>query len=58
MKAVNTDVNIPIASVTENPLTGPEPIKNKILAAIKVVIFASKIVDKALLYPLSMELIT
>jgi hypothetical protein len=49
VKAVNTDVNIPIASVTENPLTGPEPIKNKILAAIKVVIFASKIVDKALL---------
>ena len=27
--------------VTEKPFTGPEPIKNKITAAIKVVIFAS-----------------
>ena len=41
---VNSVVSIPIPSVIENPLIGPEPIKNKIVAAIKVVIFASKIV--------------
>ena len=37
-------VKIPIPRVNENPLIGPEPIKNKIIAANKVVIFASKIV--------------
>lgn len=47
VNAVNTEVKIPIANVTEKPFTGPDPIKNNILAAIKVVIFASKIVDKA-----------
>jgi len=36
-------VKIPTVNVTEKPLTGPEPIKNKIIAAINVVIFASKI---------------
>ena len=49
VNAVNTDVKIPIARVIENPLTGPEAMKNNIIAAIKVVIFASNIVDKALL---------
>ena len=47
MNAVKTDVKIPIARVIENPLTGPEAIKNNIIAAIKVVIFASNIVDNA-----------
>jgi len=39
----NNVVKIPTASVTEKPLIGPEPIKNKMVAAIRVVIFASKI---------------
>ena len=37
---------IPIPKVTAKPLTGPEP-KNKIIAAIKVVTFASKTVNLA-----------
>ena len=41
VKAVKTDVKIPIANVIEKPLTGPEAIKNNIIAAINVVIFAS-----------------
>ena len=49
VKAVKTDVKIPIANVIEKPLTGPEAIKNNIIAAINVVIFASNIVDYALL---------
>ena len=53
VKAVKTDVKIPIANVIEKPLTGPEAIKNNIIAAINVVIFASNIVYKALLYPFS-----
>ena len=36
-------VKIPIAKVKENPLIGPDPIKNKIIAANRVVIFASSI---------------
>ena len=32
---------MPTPKVTENPLTGPDPIRNKIIAAISVVIFAS-----------------
>ena len=40
---VNSVVNIPIPSVNEKPLIGPDPIKNKIIAANKVVIFASSI---------------
>ena len=49
VNAVKTDVKIPKANVIENPLTGPEAIKNNIIAAINVVIFASNIVYKALL---------
>ena len=40
----NSVVSIPTPSVIENPLIGPEPMKNRITAAIKVVILASKIV--------------
>ena len=40
----NNVVKIPIVSVMENPLIGPDPIKNKIIAAISVVIFASSMV--------------
>ena len=40
----NRVVNIPIPKVTEKPLMGPDPIKNRMKAAIKVVILASKIV--------------
>ena len=43
VKAVKTDVKIPIANVIEKPLTGPEAIKNNIIAAINVVIFLSLI---------------
>ena len=44
---------MPIPRVTENPLTGPDPIINKITAAINVVMFASRIVVFDLEYPLS-----
>ena len=37
----NKVVKIPTPKVSENPLIGPEPIKNNIKAAINVVIFAS-----------------
>ena len=47
--AVNIDVIMPIDRVTANPLTGPEPSINNIIAAIKVVTFASIIVVSALL---------
>jgi hypothetical protein len=40
----NKVVIIPTPNVTENPFTGPDPITNKIIAAIKVVMFASRIV--------------
>ena len=46
-------VNIPIPNVREKPLIGPEPIKNKITAAISVVIFASRIAVLDFVYPLS-----
>ena len=39
----NSVVRIPTPNVIENPLIGPDPIKNKIIAANKVVIFASRI---------------
>ena len=42
-------VIIPIPNVTANPLMGPEPKANKIQAAIKVVMFASKTVILAFL---------
>ena len=46
-------VKIPIAKVKEKPFIGPEPIKNKIIAANKVVIFASRIAVLDFVYPLS-----
>ena len=46
-------MKIPTPNVTENPLIGPDPIKNKIIAAINVVIFASNIAVLDLVYPLS-----
>ena len=53
--AVNIDDITPIDSVTANPLIGPVPKINNIIDAIKVVIFASAIVEKAFLYPSSIE---
>ena len=47
--AVNIEQMIPILKVIANPLIGPEPIFASTKAAINVVIFASKIVTKALL---------
>ena len=49
--AVNIEVIIPIERVIAKPLTGPVPITYKISAAIRVVIFASRIVMKALEKP-------
>ena len=49
--AVKSVVIIPIPRVIAKPLTGPEPNANKITAAIRVVIFASKTVILALVYP-------
>ena len=46
-------VIIPIPNVIANPLTGPDPKANKIIAAIRVVIFASRTVIFALEYPVS-----
>ncbi len=40
----NKVVSIPTPKVIENPFIGPDPIKNNINAAIKVVILASNIV--------------
>ena len=37
----NKVVNIPTPSVTEKPFTGPDPIKKRITAANRVVMFAS-----------------
>ena len=50
---MNIEVKIPIDNVTAKPLTGPEPRPNNIIAAISVVMFASTIVLKASLYPVS-----
>ena len=49
----NNVVKIPTPSVTEKPFMGPDPIKNKITAAIKVVIFASITAVLDFSYPLS-----
>ena len=46
-------MKIPIPKVKEKPLIGPDPIKNRIIAANKVVIFASSIAVFDLVYPLS-----
>ena len=56
--AENIEVIIPIDKVTENPFIGPEPKTNKSNAAIKVVILASRIVDKAFSKPFLMDSIT
>ena len=45
--AVNTDVTMPMESVTANPLTGPEPNWNSRMAAIRVVMLASRMVLSA-----------
>ena len=47
--AVNIEDITPIDNVTANPLIGPVQKINNIIDAIKVVIFASKIVEKAFL---------
>ena len=50
-------VKIPTPKVTEKPFTGPDPIKNKMNAAIRVVMFASKIVVLDFVYPASKAII-
>ena len=47
----------PNPNVIENPLMGPEPMKKRIIAAIKVVTLASNIALKAWEKPVSIELI-
>ena len=51
--AENRVVTNPMESVTANPLIGPEPNINNMTEAIKVVIFASKIVTIDFLKPKS-----
>ena len=42
-RIVKREINIPTPNVSENPFIGPDPIKNKIIAANNVVMFASNI---------------
>ena len=49
--AENSVVTNPIDSVTAKPFTGPDPNINKIIEAINVVIFASRIVTIDFLKP-------
>ena len=49
--AVNKEVPIPINKVVANPLIGPVPKTKRIKAVKPVVIFASRMEDKALLNP-------
>ena len=49
--AVNKEVIIPINKVVANPLIGPEPNTNNIIAVSPVVMLASKIEERALLKP-------
>ena len=51
--AVNIEVNIPIANVTEKPLIGPDPKEYRHSAANSVVKLESIIVVRARLYPAS-----
>ena len=44
---------MPIPKVIAKPFTGPDPNAKSIIAAIKVVIFASKTVIIAFVYPVS-----
>ena len=53
----NNVVNIPTPNVTAKPLIGPEPKKNKIIAAISVVMLASNTAFLDLLYPESNAII-
>ncbi len=52
--AVNIEHKIPTLNVVANPTIGPEPRNDKIKAVKSVVIFASRIVTNALLYPFLM----
>ena len=54
--AVNIEQIIPTLKVVAKPLIGPDPIKDRTNAVNNVVMFASKIVSKALLYPLLIAL--
>lgn len=54
--AVNKEVPIPMRSVVAKPLMGPVPKTKRINAVSPVVIFASKIEDKALLNPSAIAL--
>ena len=47
VKAVKTEVMMPMESVTAKPRMGPEPSQNNINAAINVVMLASRIVPSA-----------
>ena len=49
MMAVNIEQTIPMDRVTANPFIGPVPNTNNTMAAIRVVILASAIVESALL---------
>lgn len=51
MMAVNIDVMMPSDSVTAKPLMGPVPKVKSTTAAIRVVMFASAIEEKAFWYP-------
>ena len=44
--AVNSEDKIPIIKVVANPLIGPVPTKNKMMAVIRVVALASKIAPR------------
>ena len=48
MMAVNIEVMMPADKVMAKPLIGPVPNTNSTMAAIRVVIFASAMVEKAL----------
>jgi len=47
VKAVKTDVMMPMDKVTAKPRIGPEPSQNSTSAAMNVVMLASRIVPKA-----------
>ena len=51
ISAVNIEAITPKDKVIENPFIGPDPNTNNNNEAIKVVIFASKIVESALSNP-------
>ena len=55
---MNIEESIPNDKVIANPFIGPDPIKDKTKAVSNVVILASKIVSKALLYPFLINVIS